>query len=50
MNDYKLLSNIKGPDDVKKLSQDELKELAVEVREALFNRTTKIGGHFWPNF
>ena len=48
--DYKLLSNIKGPEDVKKLSQDELKELAAEVREALFNRTTKIGGHFGPNF
>lgn len=48
--DYKLLSNIRGPEDVKKLSQEELKELAAEVREALFNRTTKIGGHFGPNF
>ena len=48
--EYKLLSNIKGPEDVKKLSQAELKELAAEVREALFNRTTKIGGHFGPNF
>ena len=48
--DYKLLSNIRGPEDVKKLSQEELKELAAEVREALFNRTTKIGEHFGPNF
>ena len=48
--DYKLLCNIQGPEDVKKLSQAELKELAAEVREALFNRTTKIGGHFGPNF
>ena len=48
--DYKLLSNIQGPADVKKLSQAELKELATEIREALFNRTTKIGGHFGPNF
>ena len=48
--DYKLLSNIRGPEDVKKLSQEELKELAAEVREALFNRTTKIGGYFGPNF
>ena len=48
--DYKLLCNIQGPEDVKKLSQAELKELAAEIREALFNRTTKIGGHFGPNF
>ncbi|MBO4913202.1 MAG: 1-deoxy-D-xylulose-5-phosphate synthase [Butyrivibrio sp.] len=47
---YKLLRNINGPEDVKKLSQEELKELAAEIREALFNRTTKIGGHFGPNF
>ena len=48
--EYKLLKNIQGPADVKKLSNDELIELAAEVREALFNRTTKIGGHFGPNF
>lgn len=48
--DYKFLKNIKGPDDVKKLSNAELTELAAEIREALFNRTTKIGGHFGPNF
>ena len=48
--DYKLLCNIQGPEDVKKLSNEELTELAAEVREALFNRTTKIGGHFGPNF
>ncbi len=48
--DYKLLKNIQGPSDVKKLSESELIELAAEIREALFNRTTKIGGHFGPNF
>ncbi|WP_027430538.1 1-deoxy-D-xylulose-5-phosphate synthase [Lachnospira multipara] len=47
---YELLKKIDGPDDVKKLSQDELKLLANEMREALFNRLTKIGGHFGPNF
>ena len=47
---YELLKKIDGPDDVKKLSQDELKILANEMREALFNRLTKIGGHFGPNF
>ena len=29
---------------------DELDKLAAEIREALFNRLTKIGGHFGPNF
>ena len=47
---YELLKKIDGPDDVKKLSQDELKLLANEMCEALFNRLTKIGGHFGPNF
>ncbi|MBR1722038.1 MAG: 1-deoxy-D-xylulose-5-phosphate synthase, partial [Treponema sp.] len=47
---YKLLNKITGPADVKKLSLEEMTELSVEVREALFNRLTKIGGHFGPNF
>ena len=29
---------------------EELDQLADEIREALFNRLTKIGGHFGPNF
>lgn len=48
--EYRILKNVKGPADVKKLSESELVELAAEIREALFNRTTKIGGHFGPNF
>lgn len=48
--EYKILNNIKGPEDVKKLSGEQLTDLAAEIREALFNRTTKIGGHFGPNF
>ena len=47
---YKLLNKITGPADVKKLSLEEMTELSGEVREALFNRLTKIGGHFGPNF
>ena len=47
---YELLSGINGPDDVKKLSLAELETLAGEIREGLFNRLTKIGGHFGPNF
>lgn len=45
-----LLYNINSPEDLKKLSVSELNVLASEVREGLFNRLTKIGGHFGPNF
>lgn len=47
---YSILKKINGPEDVKKLNIEELKELAEDIREALFNRLTKIGGHFGPNF
>ena len=47
---YNILKKINGPEDVKKLNVEELKELAEDIREALFNRLTKIGGHFGPNF
>lgn len=47
---YELLKTISGPKDVKKLSMDQLHTLSMEMREALFNRLTKIGGHFGPNF
>ncbi len=47
---YEILNRINGPEDVKKLSLGELETLSGEIREALFNRITKIGGHFGPNF
>ena len=50
MTDYKIIQTINGPEEVKKLSMEQLEELASEIREALFNRLTKIGGHFGPNF
>lgn len=40
-----LLSNIDSPDDVKKLSQKQLVELAAEIRAALIDSVTKTGGH-----
>lgn len=49
MTDYKIIQTINGPEDVK-MSMEQLEELASEIREALFNRLTKIGGHFGPNF
>ena len=47
---YNILNKINGPEDVKRLNINELNELASDIREGLFNRLTKIGGHFGPNF
>ena len=47
---YKILNKINSPKDVKKLNISQLNELAQDVREALFNRLTKVGGHCGPNF
>lgn len=47
---YDILKTINGPQDVKRLNLKQLSQLAVDVREALFNRLTKVGGHFGPNF
>lgn len=44
------LENINTPQDVKKLNTDELKTLATEMREALFNKLSVHGGHCGPNF
>ena len=47
---YELIERINEATDVKKFKVDELDKLAAEIRESLFNRLTKIGGHFGPNF
>ena len=47
---YDILNKINAPEDVKKLDMKELEALAGDIREALFNRLTKIGGHCGPNF
>lgn len=46
---YNYLKNINSPLDVKKLSINELKELATESREAIINRVSALGGHFGSN-
>ncbi|WP_031557884.1 1-deoxy-D-xylulose-5-phosphate synthase [Lachnospira multipara] len=43
------LENINGPEDIKKISVDDLQILADETRSALINRISKIGGHKGPN-
>ena len=47
---YDILKTINSPADVKKLDAGALETLAADIREALFNRLTKIGGHCGPNF
>lgn len=43
------LDNINSPADVKRLSLKELEALAEEIRSAVLNRDSKIGGHVGPN-
>jgi len=45
-----LIDSIKSPADLKKLGREKLPQVASEIREGLFNRLTKKGGHFGPNF
>lgn len=44
------IEKINGPQDVKKLSIDELNALASEMRDALLHRASVHGGHFGPIF
>ena len=41
---------INGPEDVKKLSGEQLTKLAAEMRQVLLKRASIHGGHFGPNF
>tara|TARA_Y100000590_G_scaffold399664_2_gene483156 strand:+ start:345 stop:2258 length:1914 start_codon:yes stop_codon:yes gene_type:complete len=42
---YKYLNNINFPSDIKKLKQNELKELSKEVREEMIDAVSETGGH-----
>jgi 1-deoxy-D-xylulose-5-phosphate synthase len=44
-----LLENIDGPEDLKSLSEQELTQLAQEVREHIIDTVGEIGGHFGAN-
>ena len=44
-----LLDQIDGPGDLKELSEQELEELAQEVREHIIDTVGEIGGHFGAN-
>jgi 1-deoxy-D-xylulose-5-phosphate synthase len=45
----KLLDRIDGPDDLHALSEDELQQVAQEVREHIIDTVGEIGGHFGAN-
>jgi 1-deoxy-D-xylulose-5-phosphate synthase len=45
----KLLDHIDGPDDLHALSEEELQQVAQEVREHIIDTVGEIGGHFGAN-
>jgi 1-deoxy-D-xylulose-5-phosphate synthase len=47
--DWRLLERIDGPADVRALSEEELTQLAQEVREHIIDTVGEIGGHFGAN-
>ncbi len=49
MDDLKILPTIKKPADVKKLSSEQLNELADEIRKTLINTVSETGGHLASN-
>ncbi len=44
-----LLARIHSPEDLKPLTIDELKQVAVELRQAIIDNLSKTGGHFASN-
>ena len=44
-----LLSRIDSPADLKSLTVDQLKDVAVELRHAIIENLSKTGGHFASN-
>lgn len=49
MSETKLLDTINSPVDVKKLTGEQLVQLAAEIRQLLINVIAKNGGHLAPN-
>jgi 1-deoxy-D-xylulose-5-phosphate synthase len=47
--DKRILDGINSPDDIKKLSYEDLEVLAAEIREELISVVSKTGGHLAPN-
>lgn len=45
----KYLDKVNKPEDIKTLSTNELDSLSAEIRDAILNRVSKVGGHIGPN-
>src|SRR3954451_2147450 len=46
---YGLLSSIRGPQDLRNLTEDQLQELSLEIRSFLIEQVSETGGHLGPN-
>jgi len=44
-----LLSAIRGPQDLKRMTHDDLAVLAAEIRDFLVAKVSRTGGHLGPN-
>lgn len=49
LENLKMLDKVNSPEDVKKLSIEEMKELAEDVRKGILNKTNTVGGHVGPD-
>ncbi len=49
MGEYKLLSKIKSPQDVKKVNENDIPKLCTEIRDKLVETVSVNGGHLSPN-
>ncbi len=47
--DYKILSNIKQPSDIKSLNIEQLEKLSAEIRQKLIETVSRTGGHLASN-
>src|ERR1041384_8287586 len=45
----RVLDGIRSPADIKALNEDDLPQLAQEVRDELIKVLSQTGGHLWPN-
>ena len=44
-----MLESLKGPDDLRGLTPEQLNELSEEIRQFLITKVSKTGGHLGPN-
>ncbi len=49
MDDFPILKNIQNPEDLRKLTMDEIVSLSQEIRDRIIQATSQNGGHVGPN-